>query len=166
MDQPHQQKAAKRLHAYMAFRAQREGTEHKLTREWYERQIAQRIFDFFGVEMCAEHGELLYDSQNPAAFAAWHKERWTLNPKASLLLARELLDALSIDTLAVSRAVDTLDSIKTGRYGKGTDDRILIKCQEVLADLAERYLPPDAPKPESGPPHRAIDRRSKPERVN
>ena len=60
---------ADRIHAYMQFRAAREGVEHDLPVTFYQEAIDNGCVGVFGVE--TEAGVLLADEQRPDLFLEW-----------------------------------------------------------------------------------------------
>jgi hypothetical protein len=69
MKQAKNQTAAEALHAYMTFRAAKEGVGHKLSVSFYRRQLDRGVTDLFGVLVL--DGKLLGDGQQPALFDEW-----------------------------------------------------------------------------------------------
>lgn len=61
---------ARKVFDYMVYRAEREGTGHSLTEEWYAGWFDRGVRWFFGVNI-SNAGSLLEDNQNPRAFA-WY----------------------------------------------------------------------------------------------
>jgi hypothetical protein len=66
-------KAAQELHAYMEFRAQREGQPHELTLAFYQDAINKGIMTFFGVTIGPDGLE--WDTKQPQFFKEWRKAR-------------------------------------------------------------------------------------------
>lgn len=60
------------LHEYMMFRAAREQVSYGLAPAFFTAALAMGVRMFFGIEV-NEAGELVADSQNPRAFAAYSK---------------------------------------------------------------------------------------------
>ena len=60
---------ARLLHAYMAFRAAREGVDHTLPVSFYRKQLDAGICVFFGVIVGPDG--LILDKQQPEMFAEW-----------------------------------------------------------------------------------------------
>lgn len=61
--------AAEQLHAYMTFRAAREGVGHTLPVNFYTKAIRKGCVSFFGIQV--RSGKLLEDQQRPDLFAEW-----------------------------------------------------------------------------------------------
>lgn len=62
---------AQRLHAYMTFRAEREGQVHDLTTDYYQAALDKGIKGFFGVAVGPDGLE--YDTQQPQLFTEWKR---------------------------------------------------------------------------------------------
>jgi hypothetical protein len=62
-------KLAEELHAYMRFRATREGAGYGLSPEFFRGALKKGVGSFFGVEV--GEGDLLRDRQNTQCFAEW-----------------------------------------------------------------------------------------------
>jgi hypothetical protein len=62
---------ARELHAYMTFRAKREGVGHTLTEDHYRQVPHAGATGAFGVTFDIDKGVILADSQNPEALKVW-----------------------------------------------------------------------------------------------
>jgi len=76
---------ARQLFDYMTFRAHREGQEHTLTVEFYERQLDRGAGSFFGVYVGPNCKGLLRDVQRPALFKEWLSNRYADGEEAQSL---------------------------------------------------------------------------------
>jgi hypothetical protein len=63
-----------KLHDYMTFRAARERVPYELHAQFFTAALAVGIRTFFGIQV-NKFGDLVADSQNPRAFAAYSKKR-------------------------------------------------------------------------------------------
>jgi hypothetical protein len=62
---------ARELHAYMTFRAKREGVGHQLDGEFYRSVLHAGTQVVFGVTFDVDKGVILSDAQNPEALEVW-----------------------------------------------------------------------------------------------
>lgn len=75
---------ASKLHKYMAYRAEREGTEHTLTPDFYREHINNGVRKVFGVHL--DNNNLIKDEQNPNTFRKWTSTQnnvFAFKPKSS-----------------------------------------------------------------------------------